>query len=809
MSGTPSAGRRKTLIIVQDGEPGQCDNNTIEMLALSQSGSHPPGSPSQHPTWASTNGATTVSNGHHVALDFLHVPPLPSLSHLSAGGNLLPSGASPRAGGGGHPASSPRNRMSAGGGDGTPLENTSFPSRSGGGATVVAGGDLSASQRMDSGRSKLVRVLSNKDNGPNATGGTSSLASARSDDDEYSIFDASRNDIVRIAAGGDAMERERLLAIIDRCRLTWRHRLCCVFEGAPHDMDQRLSNIINAVTVFVVLVSITVFCIQTLPYFYANRDQPVETDPLFYIDVLCVVFFAIDVAARLICVPWSRVFNVLFLVDIVIITTYVIDNIVGSNISFVRPLRLLRMLRILKLSRYSSSLQLILIVLKRSFKGISMLGLPLLMVIVISSTIIYLFEISEADFNPALRRWIDPDTGIPIAIQSIGTAMWFACVTVATVGYGDVVPSTIGGKITAVFLQIVGVLTLSFPNVVLGANLERTFRNHRMLLARKYLTKKFRKVLNVVVFIRRASALGELRRHAMLDETHTSRSSTPQISARTGAAGTPILGPPQQNYMLTPGDIEGIVSNAVIGITRENIRWWKYRSIGGVEMLQTLLEVFSGVATVHELQEALSIKIPGIRNKDVAHAAIHLAKANYLAVFVLRRNTTHMVLALANDAVDELLVCREDSSIMPRRSAEYARIAWKQTTGQIVPFKLAPLLSTYPVWLKREKYVMHRGGQPTDFKLTVPPPNGGCGGAAPAAGTNGKAGPAAGHAATDGKANAPRGAASSAAKAPPRIDLTKMRIMSSAMSAALHDQQTSLTKLKNTMSRIAEDARRA
>lgn len=70
------------------------------------------------------------------------------------------------------------------------------------------------------------------------------------------------------------------------------------------------------------------------------------------------------------------------------------------------------------------------------------------------------------------------DIDNPVRVKSISESMWWACVTIATVGYGDYVPVTLIGKIIASFVAVLGMLLLSLPVAILGVNFQQTFSTH-------------------------------------------------------------------------------------------------------------------------------------------------------------------------------------------------------------------------------------------------------------------------------------------------------------------------------------------
>jgi voltage-gated potassium channel len=110
----------------------------------------------------------------------------------------------------------------------------------------------------------------------------------------------------------------------------------------------------------------------------------------------------------------------------------------AQSLLVIRALRLLRIFRILKLSRYFSEGVILIDALKASRIKISVFLFAIVIIILISGTTMYLIEGPEAGF-----------TSIPVS-------MYWAIVTVTTVGYGDIAPLTSLGRILASALMIVG-----------------------------------------------------------------------------------------------------------------------------------------------------------------------------------------------------------------------------------------------------------------------------------------------------------------------------------------------------------------
>ena len=124
-------------------------------------------------------------------------------------------------------------------------------------------------------------------------------------------------------------------------------------------------------------------------------------------------------------------------------------------------LRILRRFRILKFSKYNKSLD----ILNKSFNSIrSELSVVIMFAIVfiyLSSVGIYFFE-NEAQ---------------PENFKSIFHSIWWAIATLTTVGYGDVYPITIGGKIFSSIIILIGIGIVAIPTGLIASSINKNIKN--------------------------------------------------------------------------------------------------------------------------------------------------------------------------------------------------------------------------------------------------------------------------------------------------------------------------------------------
>jgi voltage-gated potassium channel len=125
-----------------------------------------------------------------------------------------------------------------------------------------------------------------------------------------------------------------------------------------------------------------------------------------------------------------------------------------------RFLRAIRLLRVLKLSRYSAALNMLFMTFRENGKALSAAFLILITVMLLAASGMYYFE----------RQSQPTDFG------SIPAAMWWAFATLTTVGYGDVTPITVGGKIFGALITVVGIGMVALPTSILATGYSRQLK---------------------------------------------------------------------------------------------------------------------------------------------------------------------------------------------------------------------------------------------------------------------------------------------------------------------------------------------
>lgn len=170
--------------------------------------------------------------------------------------------------------------------------------------------------------------------------------------------------------------------------------------------------------------------------------------------------FTVEYILRLLSVkrPLKYAFSFYGLVDLLsILPTFVEILLPGAaSLRVVRMLRLLRVFRVLKLVGFLREAQILKDALWASRRKIIVFLSAVLVLVTLLGTVVYIIEDAEAGF-----------TSIPMSI-------YWAIVTVTTVGYGDIAPQTVLGQMLASLMMILGYAIIAVPTGIVGAELART-----------------------------------------------------------------------------------------------------------------------------------------------------------------------------------------------------------------------------------------------------------------------------------------------------------------------------------------------
>jgi voltage-gated potassium channel len=203
------------------------------------------------------------------------------------------------------------------------------------------------------------------------------------------------------------------------------------------------------VLVFVSLVS---FSVETLP----NLSERVRSF-LGFVELATVSLFTIEYVLRVLVAERKRsfVFSFFGLVDAIAILPFYLA--LGVDLRSIRVVRFLRLFRLVKLARYNRAIERFRRALLIVREELVLFGAASALLLYLASVGIYFFE-----------REAQPDQ-----FASIFHSMWWAIITLTTVGYGDVYPITAGGRIFTFFILVLGLGVVAVPAGLLASALSQ------------------------------------------------------------------------------------------------------------------------------------------------------------------------------------------------------------------------------------------------------------------------------------------------------------------------------------------------
>lgn len=274
----------------------------------------------------------------------------------------------------------------------------------------------------------------------------------------------------------------------------------------PH--SSTCARIISVVSVFFILTSIFSFCLKTHPncrvpvirnvtvldsyrnftYWTLDKSQTFPHEAFTYIELVCNIWFTFEFIIRFTVTPTIQSFlkSPLNWIDFVATLSFYSDMLLQhffkdmENADILEFFSIIRILRLFKLTRHSPGLKILIHTFKASSKELNLLLFFLILGMVIFASLVYYAE--RLDSNPTND------------FKSIPEGLWWAVVTMTTVGYGDMVPKTYAGLIVGSLCALSGVLVIALPVPVIVSNFSM-FYSHTQ--ARMKLPKKRRRVMAV------------------------------------------------------------------------------------------------------------------------------------------------------------------------------------------------------------------------------------------------------------------------------------------------------------------------
>jgi voltage-gated potassium channel len=194
-------------------------------------------------------------------------------------------------------------------------------------------------------------------------------------------------------------------------------------------------------------------------------------------EIISVFIFSIEYLVRVWCCIENKalkyktplrkrlhyIISPIAIIDLIAIAPFFISFFIVIDL---RYLRLLRVLRLLKLTHYFKGFDIFLTVIVKELKSIAAAVMVMMFLIIIAASLMYTLE-SDAQ---------------PEVFGNIFHSLWWAVVTMTTVGYGDVTPVTVLGKVVATIIMLIGVGLVALPTAMLAARFSEELRERKRKL---------------------------------------------------------------------------------------------------------------------------------------------------------------------------------------------------------------------------------------------------------------------------------------------------------------------------------------
>ena len=314
----------------------------------------------------------------------------------------------------------------------------------------------------------------------------------------------------------------------------FRRRLFDVLERSKR--GDSLSRFLDIFLVCIILANVAASVVETVPVVHERYG-----DVLSLFDGICVLIFVLEYAGRIWSAPehpalkdmsaWrarlTHAASPMLVLDLIAISPFFIELFFGADLAVVRILRIIRFYR---LARYSPVLATIIGVIAHEWRSLAGSAVLFLGLLLFSGVAMFLVE-------GAVQ---------PEKLGDVPRAIWWAVVTLSTVGYGDVVPVTAPGKMVAGLTMIFGIMFFALPVGIIATSFQQQIRRRDFVVS-------FAMVARVPLFAR-------------LDAAAVARL-IGLLTARRASAGDVIIMEGEKAdamYFITTGRVEVIVPSGPI-----------------------------------------------------------------------------------------------------------------------------------------------------------------------------------------------------------------------------------------------------
>ena len=233
----------------------------------------------------------------------------------------------------------------------------------------------------------------------------------------------------------------------------WQARL----HDVIYESNTPAGKVFDVTLLFLIVASILVVIFDSVAIWRARFGHV-----FVVLEWIFTILFTIEYILRLICIrrPLRYVFSFVGIIDLLaIIPSYLSIFLVGAQSLLVfRALRLLRVFRIFKLTHFLSEMYFLGGAIRGSLRKISIFMMVVLALVIILGSVMYLVERGQNGFS------------------SIPDSIYWAIVTITTVGYGDISPVTPLGKFVASIIMLMGYGIIAVPTGIITTEMAQALR---------------------------------------------------------------------------------------------------------------------------------------------------------------------------------------------------------------------------------------------------------------------------------------------------------------------------------------------
>lgn len=203
-----------------------------------------------------------------------------------------------------------------------------------------------------------------------------------------------------------------------------------------------------------ILLSLVSFSLETLPDLEEGTKELLHT-----FEIISVCIFSIEYLLRVFLTnkSFKYIFSFFGIIDLLAILPFYLAS--GIDLRSVRVFRLFRLFRVFKLLQYNDAIDRVSDAFASVKKELVVFGVGTIFLLYVAAVGIYYCE------NPAQ----------PELFKSVFHSLWWAVTTLTTVGYGDMYPITVGGKIFTTFVVFIGMGMVAIPTGLLASAFSNTF----------------------------------------------------------------------------------------------------------------------------------------------------------------------------------------------------------------------------------------------------------------------------------------------------------------------------------------------